>query len=160
MSLKNSVIRLMNKDDLDDVLAIENLCYPTPWSPQQFLDELQNRAASILVCEWGGKISGYICFWLIAGEMQILNIATAPTMRRKGIGELLLERAFADCRPTGLSSAWLEVRAGNRGAIKLYQRHGFKRTGSRRGYYRDGEDALLMVKEFDCLEHTKVAGEK
>jgi ribosomal-protein-alanine N-acetyltransferase len=150
MSFKNYIVRLMNETDLDDVLAIENTCYSTPWSSRQFLDELQNRAASILLCEMDDSIVGYICYWLIDGEMQILNIATAPQMRRQGIGELLLERAFADCCQTGLNSVWLEVRAGNSGAIKLYQRNGFKRNGIRRGYYRDGEDAVLMFKEFKC----------
>ncbi len=149
MGLKNITFRLMSEDDLEDVLAIEKMCYPLPWSARQFLDELQNNAAAILLCEVGGRIAGYICYWLIAGEMQILNVATAPGMRRKGIGQLLLQKAFSNCRQTGLSSAWLEVRAGNRGAIQLYQRNGFEQNGLRRGYYRDGEDAVLMVKKFD-----------
>jgi len=140
--------RMMVAADLDEVLAIESDCYPTPWTAQQFKDELQNSVASILLCERETKIVGYICYWLIVDEMQILNVAVAPQARRNGIAEQLLNRAFSDCQQRGLTVAWLEVRAGNSGAITLYRNNGFRTDGVRRGYYRDGEDALLMVKEF------------
>ena len=134
--------------DLDGVVAVERGCYPLPWTSQQFIDELKNEVSTILVCEIEGEVVGFICYWLVAGEMQILNIATAPPMQRRGIAESLLQQAFSDCQTVGMTAAWLEVRAGNHGAIKLYQRHGFEQNGMRRGYYRDGEDALLMVREF------------
>jgi ribosomal-protein-alanine N-acetyltransferase len=149
MSRKKSLIRLMTSSDLDGVLAIENACYSVPWTSGQLVEELENPVSSILVCEIEGEIAGFICYWLVAGEMQILNIATAPQRQRRGVGELLLNRAFSHCQQVGLTAAWLEVRVGNRGAINLYQRNGFTNSGIRRGYYRDGEDALLMVREFD-----------
>ncbi|MCD6582510.1 MAG: ribosomal protein S18-alanine N-acetyltransferase [Desulfuromusa sp.] len=140
--------RLISVTDLDAVLAIERQCYPHPWSSQQFLQELANPVASILVCEIEDKIGGYICYWLIAGEMQILNLATSLQVRRKGIAAQLLEQAFERCSLSELSSVWLEVRSGNQAAIALYQRYGFKLSGTRRAYYRDGEDAFVMVKNF------------
>ncbi len=149
MTIKKSQIRSMTMNDLNGVLAVENACYPVPWTAGQFVDELENRVSSILVCETDGEIAGFICYWLIAGEMQILNVATAPQMQQQGIGERLLNQAFHACRQAGLVSAWLEVRAGNSNAIRLYQRNGFEQNGIRRGYYRDGEDALLMVREFE-----------
>jgi len=148
MTVKNYSFRLISEIDLDAVLVIERDCYPHPWSFRQFLDELENPVASVLVCEIDNSIVGYICYWLIAGEMQILNLATSPQLRRHGIAAQLLEQACARCSLIGLSSAWLEVRAGNRAAIELYQRSGFNLSGTRRTYYRDGEDALVMVKTF------------
>jgi ribosomal-protein-alanine N-acetyltransferase len=142
-------LRIMTINDLGEVLVIENACYSTPWSSQQFVDELNNGVATILLCELDGEIAGYICYWLITGEMQILNIAVAPHARRNGVAERLLQQAFSDCLLRGLTSAWLEVRIGNCGAVNLYERNGFQRTGLRRGYYRDGEDAVLMVREFN-----------
>lgn len=144
----NKSLRVMTANDLDAVVAIENASYPAPWSAQQFVDELRNPVATILLCELEEEIAGYICYWLIAGEMQILNIAVAPQARRNGIAKQLLNQAFVDCQQRGLSAAWLEVRSGNSGAINLYRQNGFVIDGERRGYYRDGEDALLMVKEF------------
>ncbi len=133
---------------MDAVLSIERDCYPHPWSLQHFLQELENPVASILVCEIENRVVGYVCYWLISGEMQILNLATSPQVRRIGVSAQLLERAFELCSLAELSSSWLEVRSGNQAAIALYQRYGFKLSGIRRAYYRDGEDALVMVKNF------------
>lgn len=152
MTIGNYAIRLMSEADLDAVLVIERQCYPHPWSSQQFLQELENPVASILVGEIEDKIVGYVCYWLIAGEMQILNLATAPLLRCKGVAAQLLEQAFEQCSLLGLSSAWLEVRSGNQAAIALYQRYGFELSGTRRAYYRDGVDAFVMVKNFPDQE--------
>lgn len=152
MTEKNYIFRLVSEIDLDAVLAIERSCYPHPWSRRQFLQELENPVASILVCEIENKVVGYICYWLILGEMEILNVATAPQLRRNGIAARLLEQAFERCSLTELLSSWLEVRSGNQAAISLYQRYGFKPSGTRRAYYRDGEDALVMVKKFTDQE--------
>ena len=142
------VIRGADESDLVALLRIERECYPFPWSQQQFIEELQNRVATLLVCEIENRIAGYICYWLIGAEMEILNIATAPTARRRGVAVRLLNEAFSRCSEVGLSTAWLEVRAENRAAIALYQRSGFQKSGIRKGYYRDGEDAILMNKTF------------
>jgi len=112
------------------------------------VQELENSVASVLVYEVDGEIAGYICYWLIIGEMQILNLATSPKFRRSGIAAQLLEEVFKRYSSLELSSVWLEVRSGNLAAISLYQRYGFKLSGTRHAYYRDGEDALVMVKMF------------
>ncbi|MCK4502541.1 MAG: ribosomal protein S18-alanine N-acetyltransferase [Desulfuromonadales bacterium] len=147
MAIKNFAIRSITGNDLDAVVAIELECYPHPWSLAQFLQELENPVATILVCEDETGIVGFICYWLIVDEMQILNLATAPSARRNGVAAQLLEHTFNNFLPQELASVWLEVRSGNRAAITLYQRFGFVPQGTRRAYYRDGEDALLMVKK-------------
>ena len=146
MNVENYNIRIVAEPDLDAILRIEEGCYPLPWSFQQFVQELENPVASLLVCEVENEIVGYICYWLIADEMQILNLATAPQFRRKGVAAQLMTRAFSCCPPEQLSSVWLEVRAANRAAITLYQHYGFNKSGIRKAYYRDGEDAIVMVK--------------
>ncbi len=107
---------------------------------------IENPVSSILGHEIDSKIVGFLCYWMVAGEMQILNLATAPCARRSGIAAKLLEHAFNSYSPPEIISVWLEVRSGNRAAIALYRRFGFVPNGVRRAYYRDGEDALLMVK--------------
>ena len=138
----------MGLADLVDVVAVECLCYQQPWRHEQFLQELSNPASQVDLLRVNGQLCGYICYWLIVDEMQILNVATAPDWRRQGVADRLLTRAFERCRGEGLASAWLEVREGNLAAINLYRRHGFVVTGNRAGYYRDGENALLMVRDF------------
>lgn len=148
MSEDNFAIKCLREEDLPAVQRIERLSYPHPWPEEQFRQEMRNSVSSVDLLWLGGQLAGYICYWLIVGEMQILNVATAPEFRQQGIGGRLLRHAFAACAGQGLERAWLEVRIGNVAAIALYQKYGFVADVVRRGYYRDGEDALLMVKNF------------
>lgn len=148
MSVDKIRILPLQKNDLPAVLVIEQQSYPFPWSAEQFMQEQRNPVASVDLLWVDRQLAGYICYWLIAGEMQVLNLATATDFRRQGIAGRLLAHAFFTAGKTGLEQAWLEVRAGNRAAIELYRQQGFVADSVRSGYYRDGEDALLMVRDF------------
>ena len=117
---------------------------------QHFDDEFANPVAKIDLYWHRDLLAGYICSWLIAGELQIQNLATLPSMRRLGVAARLLEYVIERSRRSGLKSICLEVRTGNAPAIALYQRFGFVVAGSRPGYYPDGEDALLMMYQMDA----------
>ena len=114
---------------------------------QHFADELDNPVASVDLYWSKGVLAGFLCSWLVAGELQIQNLAILPALRRKGIAVRLLEHVIARSRTTGLTSLWLEVRISNAPAIALYKRFGFSVCGTRTAYYPDGEDALLMKRE-------------
>ena len=148
MNGEQILIRSLSETELPALLKLEAASYALPWTAAQFREELTNPAAMIDVCLVDRELCGYHCYWLIAGEMQILNLATAPHWRRRGIAAALLEHAFAGSRQRGLYSAWLEVRRGNHQALALYQRSGFTVEGVRKAYYHDGEDALLMTRQF------------
>lgn len=137
-------IRPMLVVDLPAVLAIEGQCQPDPWSEAMFLAELDNSWATVEVFEQQERVVGFLCSWLVSGELSILNLATAPQHQRQGIAARLLQNCIERARVRGLERAWLEVRAGNRGAIALYQHFGFTEAGRRKKYYADGEDALVM----------------
>ncbi len=139
----------MQEKDLPEVLEIERQSYPHPWTADHFQQEFDNPIAGVEVVWAGEQLAGYLCYWLIVGELQILNIAIAPSFRRQGIAGQLLKHVFAICAEDGLDRAWLEVRTSNASAIALYQQQGFVADTVRAGYYRDGEDALLMVRDFD-----------
>lgn len=48
-----------------------------------------------------------------------------PEYRNKGLGNLLLYRAFAICRAYGFQSVGLTVHDDNKQAQELYKKHGF-----------------------------------
>lgn len=148
MSIDKYRILPLQEENLSKVLEIEQQSYPFPWTAEQFRQELNNPVASVELLWVGEQLTGYICYWLIVGELQILNIATAPRFRRQGVAGHLLAHVFIRCADIGLERAWLEVRASNKSAIALYRRQGFVADTVRAGYYRDGEDALLMVRDF------------
>jgi ribosomal-protein-alanine N-acetyltransferase len=139
-------IRPLREIDLARVFAIEAACYPDPWSENQFRQELHEAHASVDLAWAGQVLAGYLCYRRIAGEMQILNVATTPAFQRRGIARALLRHGLDACLAQGSCDAYLEVRVGNRAAIDLYRSLGFVADGLRPRYYADGEDALLMTK--------------
>ena len=135
--------------DLDEVLAIEGLSFPTPWSRGAFLYEMrQNPAARCWVARGAPpapSVLGYLCLWEIPPEIHITNLAVHPELRRQGIARALLAAILEDARRRGITLAVLEVRLNNTEARGLYEGLGFQVVGLRKGYYFDtGEDALLM----------------
>ncbi len=149
MQNDNFQILSCRPEDLPAVLEIEQACYPHPWTLAQFQQELDNPVAHLELFWKQRELAGYLCYWLVAGEMQILNVATSPVWRQHGVAARLLEHCLHSCQKQGLVQAWLEVRASNQAAISVYQHQGFVTIGSRSGYYRDGEDALLMVLDLE-----------
>ena len=137
-------ITLMQLSDLDAVYQLECASQQEPWSLQHFADELKSPVASVDLYWHHDQLAGFLCTWLIAGELQIQNLATLPTMRRRGVAVRLLEHIIARSKTAGLTSIWLEVRVSNTPAIALYERFGFSAGGKRSAYYPDGEDALIM----------------
>lgn len=137
-------IRAMEAADLERVAALERSCHVHPWSVELFRRELQNPLARTDLLFRNGELAGYLCSWLVAGELQILNVATAPAFRRCGVARSLIRYVFQRGTEEGLGKAFLEVRVGNVAAIALYRSFGFRIIDRRPKYYADGEDALIM----------------
>ncbi len=143
-------IRRASLTDVRSLCEIEKLSFPSPWSLWCFLAEYANSKSTILVAgpprpaPW--ELWGYIIFWVVAGEMHLLNLAVHPAHRRRGIASALLTTALAQARSEGVAEVWLEVRPSNTAALTLYQSFGFEEVGIRHKYYNDnGEDALIYA---------------
>jgi [ribosomal protein S18]-alanine N-acetyltransferase len=137
-------IRRITYADLPQVLAIERRAFPTPWSLAMFVLELSKPSGICLAGLQEGQIIGYLVCSRYDTVWHLMNIAVEPNLARQGIASALLERLFelAD-RPN--EQYTLEVRTSNDGAIRLYERFGFRAAGKRRAYYHDNrEDALIM----------------
>ena len=93
------------------------------------------------------KIVGYLGYWLVFDECSINNVGVVPELQGQGIGNLLMEKLIGETERFGARVWVLEVRAGNEPAIALYEKYGFNRTGVRRGYYENGEDAIVMLRQ-------------
>ncbi|MBI5957777.1 MAG: ribosomal protein S18-alanine N-acetyltransferase [Chloroflexi bacterium] len=167
--------RHMRLEDIPQVVSIDRLSFSSPWSPNTYQFEVNNRETSHLVVievheagfapvnglrglvqrllrpKTAPLLAGYGGCWLIAGEAHISTIAVHPDFRGRGLGELLLTNMLQRAMNLDGEYSVLEVRASNRTAQALYEKYEYKVVGRRKGYYRDdGEDALLMeVRPFD-----------
>lgn len=143
----------MLREDLQEILVLESLSFSEPWTEEMFLYELSSeRIAELLVARadegLGPRIVGFLCAWIVGGELHINNIAVHPSYRRRQVASQLLEELLGRAQARGVTAGYLEVRASNEAAIALYQCYGFKPIGRRRNYYdRPREDATLMRKE-------------
>lgn len=140
-------LRCMSAADLDAVVMLENMIFPSPWSRISFAAELEKSYSVTIVAETAGRVVGYGIAWLIADEIHIANVAVAPDQRGLGIGRAIVQQLLSDGKDQG--GAFLEVRINNEPAITLYKKLGFREIGIRKQYYQqENEDALLMRKDF------------
>lgn len=156
-------IKPMQKSDLDDVISIEAKAYGEHhWSKDSFMSELSNDLAKYFsVFNTDGQLIGYCGCWQILEEAHITNIAVSLDYRRKHIGEALLITIIDECYRNMAKYITLEVRVGNKPAIALYEKYGFKSLGVRKGYYQDNnEDALIMWTENIFYDKFKSGYEK
>jgi ribosomal-protein-alanine N-acetyltransferase len=140
--------RAMCRSDLDAVMAIEQRAFPQPWSRSFFEKELTAAQARCTVATRDGdepaRIIGYTVYWRVLDEVHLLNVAVHAEHRGASIGRRLVEDVLDVARATAGRVVYLEVRAGNVAARRLYRRLGFRGLGVRRGYYGPGQDAIVM----------------
>lgn len=154
----------MVKEDLDQVLAIEVASFTMPWSRNLFLSEFRNKPVSLmLVALSGGEgrfVVGYIVCWVFVDEIHILDLATLPQGRRRGIGRELVLAALRTGYEWGGRKAFLEVRESNNAALELYRGLGFAQTGVREEYYDlPVESAIVMTLATEGLRRLLAANE-
>jgi ribosomal-protein-alanine N-acetyltransferase len=137
-------IRRLTYADLPQVIAIERRAFPTPWSLAMFVLELSKPSGICLAALRDDRIVGYLVCSRYDTVWHLMNVAVDDRLLRRGIATALIERLF-ELADRAHEQYTLEVRTSNDGAIKLYERFGFRAAGRRRGYYHDNrEDALIM----------------
>jgi len=120
----NMVIRSATEKDLERVLEIDRLSFPAPWTHHCFKIALKDIFLVIEQIE----IMGYIvaCLCDLGLRAEILRIAVHPDHRGKGIAKELIETSLLIFSKENVESVELDVNSANRGAVKLYEKFGFK----------------------------------
>ena len=139
-------IYLFTKENLDEIVKIENRCHLTPWTNKNFIDSYGAKNL-FKVLKNENDIIGYYIALFALDECELLNITITSELQKKGFGELMLKDLFSECREVNIVNIFLEVRKSNLLAIRLYKKNGFNEIGIRNNYYqnKDGnEDAILM----------------
>jgi ribosomal-protein-alanine N-acetyltransferase len=141
----------MTRSDIPDIMKIEMVSFPDdPWEYDAFETEIGNElSVSWVARDECGDIVGYIIYWMVGPEVHIMNIAVAPELRGRGIARHMMARAIEDGMRRGSELIALEVSAVNEPARAMYASLGFRTVGLRKGYYKSGQDAEVMILELD-----------
>ena len=150
------LIRRMTHEDLPAVMVLEQASFSNPWSLELLQRELSHDWSVIFLLEEplpeGRRLLGISIFWIVHDEVHVLNVATDPAHRRRGVGRALMDATLSEGRSRKCCLATLEVRKSNEAAITLYKSLGFRPVGVRPNYYVDAgqppEDAVVMVLDF------------
>ena len=93
------------------------------------------------------KLLGLCSTWLVIDELQITSIAVHPLYQRRGLGKFLLSELIKRSNSLQTNQIKLEVKDNNEPAKAFYKSMGFKTVGNRSNFYKDGSDALILIKE-------------
>jgi len=144
-------LRPARAEDVGAICAIEDASFPVPWRREFFEGEIREthppRYHRVLERQLPGvpPLAAYLFAVILYDEFHINKIATHPVVRGEGHGRRLMEDAIGAARARQSASIVLEVRASNAPAIRFYGAFGFGEVGKRRRYYKDGEDARVMM---------------
>ena len=134
---------------IEDLLPLEAALFgDEPWTARTFWSELgQTGTRHYLVALQGGQVVGYAGLCDYPDEAWVQTLAVDPAQQGRGTGARLLQALLDEAARRGQRTVALEVRADGLAAQRLYARHGFTRTGVRRGYYQpSGVDALVLTR--------------
>lgn len=143
-----TAVRAAAAADLDAIVEIERASFGDPWSLKSFRDSLAHDFVRVLVLEDDGVVVGYAVVWVSSVECELANLAVSPARRGAGLGAQLLDAVLRQMHEEGLLVIFLEVRASNAAARRLYASRGFHEVGVRPNYYkRPVEDALVLRRD-------------
>ena len=139
-------IRLMTEKDLPQVISLHHQLFKQEFN---FEDYVQDKLFHYgIVIEENDQVLGYLVGQIIFEMSDLYYVAVHPDYRSRGYGKLLVEQFIYDACQKDSDTMSLEVRISNQAAIRLYEKCGFISVGTRVRYYADGEDALLMTRNF------------
>jgi [ribosomal protein S18]-alanine N-acetyltransferase len=140
--------RLARESDLDAVEALEKASFATDRLSRRSLRSHIRGQRGLFVAEDAEGLLGYALVFLRRnGRLaRLYSIAVDRRARGQGVGRALLSACEALAEREGREALRLEVRLGNRRAIALYRRLGYRRFGAYEGYYADGATALRFEK--------------
>ena len=134
---------------LNDCVDLDQKSLNGIWSRSQWEKELTDpkRICLGIIELETKKLLGICSAWLVIDELQITFIAVLPIYQRKGLGKLLLSELIKLSKSLQTIHIYLEVKNNNKPAKAFYKSMGFKTVGNRSHFYKDGSDALILIKE-------------
>ncbi|MGH8603827.1 MAG: ribosomal protein S18-alanine N-acetyltransferase [Gammaproteobacteria bacterium] len=126
------------------------------WTPPRVIRSIRCADTAVLVADTGRQIAGFAIMYFGAEEAHLSLLAVKPNYQRSGVARRLIEWLEASALVAGISVAYLEVRANNRGAQTFYERLGYRKIAHVPNYYSGRESALYMARDLLCSTSTEI----
>ncbi len=140
--------------DFEQIYDIEQSCFVEPYTREQLMYEFnENPLNKILVAYDEDKVVGFVDYMITFNSATISQIAVLPNYRKKGLGSKLLEemeKSFPKEIDDVVETITLEVRESNINAISFYKKNGYENVVIKKHYYKNGENAVYMIKRLLC----------
>ena len=140
-------IKDMVMEDFEKIKDILQTEFDEFWTQGVLKSELENINSKYIVAKENGNIVGFAGIIVTPDDVEITNIVTKKTNRKKGIGNLLLDKIIKIAKETEREKISLEVNEKNYIAINLYKKFGFEQVGVRKKYYNGIDNAIIMTKK-------------
>ncbi|MDJ0318754.1 GNAT family N-acetyltransferase [Arthrobacter antibioticus] len=145
----------MVANDVDFITALDKTLFGVDsWPRSMFVGELrQPETRRYIIAEVpsgvehqgrNAQIAGYAGLMCVPPIGDIQTIGVLPEFEGRGIARAMLDELVDEARRRGAADVMLEVSSTNPRAQRLYLRYGFEHIHTRRRYYRDGSDGLIM----------------
>jgi ribosomal-protein-alanine N-acetyltransferase len=115
------------------------------WSETEIERMLLDRYVLAHRATSGRAFAGFILSRMAVDEAEILSVAVAARWRGRGLARRLVDLHLRRLAGLGMRAVFLEVEEGNRPALRLYRRAGFRQVGRREGYYRESQGAAALI---------------
>ena len=144
-------VKIFSTEHIPEAAEIERLCFSEPWSENSLAYMCsENPFAIAVVDSESGRLAAYGGVQYVLDEGNIVNIATHPDYRRRGLATVVMRELEARLSNKGVLTVYLEVRQSNLPARKLYEKEGYVPSRVIKNYYRfPAEDAVEMFKKLN-----------
>ena len=122
--------------------------FPDRWNYNMLAESFLSERFYGVLAEEKGEIVGVVAIGFNLDEADLELVLVAKSLRRQGVGKSLMDELMKECAARELKKLFLEVRESNLPAISLYEKYGFIKISQRKKYYKDGENADVMLKRF------------
>lgn len=141
------ILRPATPDDAPAIAAIDDTLFGVDaWSLPSVVGEISGEGRFAVVAESDGELLGYVMTMCADEVVDLQRIGVLPAEQRNGIARRLLAEAVDRAQVEGGHRMLLEVSSTNQAALAFYEAEGFVEIDRRRGYYRDGSDALVLCR--------------
>ena len=141
------MIRPPRAEDAQALAALERDTFASQaWTLKQVEAEVVGPTRHVLVAESGGDVVGYGAISIAGDVADLTRIVVAESKRRAGIASALLAALHDAAAREGVERMLLEVAESNVDARAFYAAHEYTEISRRRGYYADGDDALVLAR--------------